>query len=159
MEIWRRKINIKNTMKNLIVLFITVSLFTGCAFGTEVPPAVKTAFDLKFAGATDIKWGKENKTEFEADFKLNGIVMSANFKEDGTWMETETTVSAMDIPAVVTSAIKAKYPNAIINGGEIKERAGKDMVYEVAVKGIKGMDELVVSADGSSISDEEEEED
>jgi len=146
-------------MKNVIVLFMTVSLFIGCAFGTEVPTAVKTAFDQKFVGATDVKWGKESKTEFEADFKLNGVIMSANFKEDGTWMETETSISAMDIPAVVSSAIKAKYPNAIINGGEMKERAGKDMVYEVLVKGIKGMDELVVSPDGSNISDEEEAED
>ena len=146
-------------MKSVIVLFMTVSLFTGCAFGTDAPPAVKAAFDQKFAGATDIKWGKENKTEYEADFKWNGVVMSANFKEDGTWMETETTIAANDIPPAVVSAIKAKYPDATISGGEMKELPGKDLIYEVVVKGSKGKEELIVSADGTSISNEEEAED
>ena len=56
---------------------IFVALVFICTYATsfaqgKIPTAVTTAFNQKFSGATNIKWGKENPHEYEADFQWNG---------------------------------------------------------------------------------------
>ena len=45
---------------------------------------------VSIPAATDVKWGKESAKEYEAEFRLNGNNVSANFGSDGAWVETET---------------------------------------------------------------------
>jgi len=114
----------------------------------DLPGPVKTAFSNKFPTATDVKWEKENKKEFEANFKMNNTDVSANFSLDGSWVETETTIPANELPAAVTSAVNTKYPGAVYGRTERIEKPGKTL-YEVniTVKGKKK--ELELNPDGS----------
>src|SRR4051812_10101149 len=111
----------------LLCLFITVA---ACAQKINVPAAVSNAFKSKFPNATNVKWGKESAKEFEAEFKLNGTSISANFNTDGSWVETETVIKTADLPAAVTNAVKKKYPGAAITMAEKLEMPGNKLLYE-----------------------------
>ena len=137
-------------MKNVFIVLtaaISISLSANCQ-GLKVPEAVKNAFAAKFPNATNVKWGKENAKEFEAEFKLNNNAVSANFGMDGSWVETESAIPATDLPPAVTSAINTKYPGASIIRAEKTEQPGNKVLYEVglSVNGKKKSIEL--NADG-----------
>ena len=112
-------------MKNIFIVLtaVIVSLSANCQ--VKVPEAVKNAFAKMFPGATNVKWGKENAKEYEAEFKLNKQAVSANFGLDGSWVETETVIPVTDLPAAVTTAINTKYPGATtLHMAEKIEQAG-----------------------------------
>lgn len=138
-------------MKKIFLLLLPVFYMTATARAQNitVPAAVKTAFNTKFPGATDIKWGKENPKEYEAEFKLNNANVSANFKMDGSWVETETTIPASELPAAVSNAVKAKYPGAVFGRTEKIEAPGGKILYEVNLTVNGKKKELELNPDGS----------
>jgi len=125
-------------MKSLLSLACFIFSFAtiGCSQKVnekDVPGAVKTAFTNKFSGASDVKWEKENKTELEATFKINNNDVSANFKLDGSWVETETTIPFNQLPAAVTNAVNTKFPGAVYGRTEKIEKPGNKIFYEVNI--------------------------
>ncbi len=142
-----------------MLLFLVSGFFISCAKGTEVPEAVKNFFNQKFPSATNVKWEMENATVYEAEFKMNGEEMSANFKSDGAWLETESEIEKNAVSSVVTNAVKAKYPNAIIEEVEKVESAEKGILYELEIKEGKNENEIIVTGDGMSITAAQEKED
>ena len=116
----------------------------------DLPAPVKTAFNNKFPGAKDIKWEKENKKELEANFKMNNADVSANFGLDGTWVETETTIPASELPAAVTNAVNTKYPGAVYGRTEKIEKSGGKTLYEVNITVNNKKKELELNSDGST---------
>jgi hypothetical protein len=123
-------------MKNIFIVLttaITVCLSANCQ-GLKVPDAVKNAFTAKFPAATNVKWGKENAKEYEAEFKLGNNAVSANFKLDGSWVETESVIPESELPAAVKTAVSTKYPGAPVILAEKTEQPGNKILYEVTVK-------------------------
>jgi len=138
-------------MKNIFIVLtmaITISLSANCQ-GLKISEAVKNAFAAKFPGASNVKWGKENAKEYEAEFKLNNNSISANFKTDGSWVETESVIPVADLPAAVTSAIRTKYPGAPITLAEKTEQPGNKVLYEVGIKVNGKKKSLEINPDGS----------
>jgi uncharacterized membrane protein YkoI len=138
-------------MKKLFLLLSVYACIStaACAQKIVVPSAVTKAFKTKYPGATNVKWGKESAKEYEAEFKLNGTSISANFGTDGTWVETETAIKETDLPAAVTAAIKKNYPGAVITMAEKLEQPGGKLLYETSIK-VKGKKKsLEMNADGS----------
>jgi Putative beta-lactamase-inhibitor-like, PepSY-like len=117
----------------------------------KVPLPVKNAFSTKFPSATNVKWGKENAKEYEAEFKLNNNAISANFKLDGSWVETESVIPVSDLPAVVSAAIKTKYPGAPITLAEKTEQPGNKILYEVTIKVNGKKKGIELNPDGSFV--------
>ena len=140
-------------MKNIFIVLIMAFILSLSANGQglKVPDAVKNAFAVKFPGATNVKWGKENAKEYEAEFKLNNNSVSANFSLNGSWVETESVIPAADLPATVTSVIHTKYPAAVITLAEKTEQPGNKTMYEISftVNGKKKSIEL--NPDGSLV--------
>ena len=134
-------------MKNIILL-LGILLIATCSFAINPPVAVQKAFAQKFAKAVDVKWGKESATEYEADFMLDGVKMSANFKADGTWVETETELSAAQLPSKVSSYISTNCKGWEIAETAKLERPGKGIVYETNLKSGKKKKEVTLNADG-----------
>ena len=114
----------------------------------DLPVPVKTALNNKFPGATDIKWEKENKKELEANFKMYNADVSANFGLDGTWVETETTIPASELPAAVTNAVNTKYPGAVYGRTEKIEKPDGKILYEVNITVNNKKKELELNPDG-----------
>ena len=137
-------------MKNIFIVLLAVmvaSLSASCQL--KVTEAAKKAFTAMFPNATNLKWEKESADEYEANFKLNNVAVSANFKHDGTWVETETTINTKELPAAVTNTINTKYPGATYTRAEKIEKPGGKILYE-AVINIKGKKkEMEINPDGS----------
>ena len=147
-------------MKNLSILFAFTLLvgFSACAQSKkEVPSKVKTAFNQKFPNATKIKWDKENDTEWEAEFKMNGKEYAANFDEDGTWIETEYEIEISELPAFVQSTLNTEFKDFKIEEAEVSETAnGK--VYEFEIEKGKIEKEVAIDLNGKVIKQTEEKE-
>ena len=140
-------------MKKIFIV-LAAAIVTGMSAscqGIKVPDAVKNAFAAKFPNATNVKWGKENAKELEAEFKLNNTNVSSNFGLDGSWIETETTINTSDLPAAVTNAINAKYPGNNITRAEKIEKPGGKIMYETVIKIGSKKKEIEINSDGSFI--------
>ena len=134
-------------MRNLFVLIGVIALFSFTACGqTEkmVPASVNTAFSQKFPDASKVKWDKENATEWEAEFILNGVEYSANFDKSGTWMETEYKIAAAELPAAVQATLDDEFGGYDVDLAEVTETAG-GKVFELGLK--NGKEELEISID------------
>ena len=143
-------------MRSSLMLVCFIISFATISYGQkktekDIPAAVKTAFNTKFPGASNVKWGKESAKEYEAEFKLNNSDVSANFSATGEWVETETILSAADLPVTITNAIKSKYPVASITKGEKLEKSGDKIMYEVFIKTNGKTKEVELNADGSFV--------
>jgi len=117
----------------------------------KVPDAVTKAFASKYPTASNVKWGKENATEYEAEFKMNNNSVSANFKSDGNWVETETVIPVADLPVAVSTSIKNKYSGSVISGAEKTEMPGNKLIYEVTITTNGKKKSVELKPDGSII--------
>lgn len=123
--------------------------FASCGqSGKDVPQAVKSAFTQKFSGATSVKWGRESDKEWEAEFQMGGKKYSANFDNDGVWMETEYEVTVSELPAAVKAALDKESA-----GFKIKETAVTETVegkaYEFVISKRETKMELVIDTNGN----------
>jgi hypothetical protein len=128
------------------ILFIALPVFA-----IKVPKAVKDAFEKKFPAATNVSWAKENAKEYEANFKLNGTAMSANFLSNGNWKETETEITIAGLPAAVSDAIKSSYKGYSITGADKIETAEGAISFEADIKLGKKKKEVLYKPDGTVI--------
>ncbi len=138
-------------MKKSILVLISVVIFAANTFAVTVPAAVQKAFDQKFPKATEVKWGKENATEYEANFKTNGVNASANFSDKGIWLETETEIPVAQLPAAVATAIKKQFPQSVITGADKIENSKNETHFEADLKTGSKTKEVLFNADGTII--------
>lgn len=107
----------------------------------------------KFPDAKSVKWDKENETDWEAEFKLNGEEYSANFSTDGVWKETEHEIEKTAIPANVKQTLDNEFSGYKIEESEISETA-EGSVYEFELEKDKVKMEVTVSPDGKVVKKE-----
>ncbi len=141
--------------KSMIISMGLVALIsmTACGQKKEVPNAVSKSFAAKFPTAKNVKWDKENDTEWEAEFKMSGVEYSANFDNDGTWKETEHEINESEIPAMVKATLDNEFSGYEIEEVEISETVdGK--VYEFALDNDENEMEVAIDMNGKVIKKE-----
>ena len=116
-----------------------------------IPDLVQKAFDEKFPGAKDIKWDKENAHEYEASFIYHEIACSANFSENGEWLETETTTSYEMLPLAVKQAFEKAHQGALIKTAAKIETAKGTTKFEVEYRQHIKTIEALYNADGTPV--------
>lgn len=121
----------KKLFKHLILASLLIFPFVAIKAQT-VPSSVQQTFQKKFPHAQKVSWGKENATEFEADFVLSGTHMSANFDTQGNWKETEVEISQSDLPTAVQKSLKNDYADVEVKH-VFKVTQPSQTIYEVAV--------------------------
>ena len=133
---------------SVLILFIAVS-FSSSAQST--PDVVLSTFNSKFPKAESVRWEKENDIEWEAEFKVKGQKMSANFSLDGKWKETEAVISKEKLPAGALKNINDSYA-----GYEIKKVETVDTPkfsgYEVKISNGSKTKKLVFDKNGKNLS-------
>lgn len=135
------------------MMILAIVLIYSCSFASTPPKVVSDAFTKKFPTATKVSWGKESAKEWEAEFSLDGIKISAVFFQNGKWLETEQMVKASELPKAVADAIKAKYSGWTIAEADKTESAKLGAIYEADLK--KGMSKkaVAIKADGTFVKE------
>jgi len=138
-------------MKKLILVFVVatfISLNANPQHTKDVPAKVKAAFGMKFPGAQSVHWGKENANEYEAEFVMDGIKMSANYGVNGTWLETESNIPVSQLPAAAAATIAKQYPKSAVIEADKIERAGKGTLFEAVIETGAKKKEVLLNENG-----------
>jgi hypothetical protein len=123
---------------------------TGDENESKAPEKIINAFNLKFAGATSVGWGRETANEWEAEFTLDGKKMSACFDSSAVWTVTETEISEKELPAAVLNTLKAEfagYNKGLIEIYETPEIKG----FELGLKNGEKSIEVILDNSGKVI--------
>jgi hypothetical protein len=135
-------------------IFTVAALAFGLFAYAQTPPAqVNDSLNKKFAGATKVKWDKENDSEWEAEFKLKGKKYSANFSNEGKWMETEHEIKKSAIPANVKQTLDSEFAGYDVEKAEISETA-KGSVYEIELEKDESEMEVAITPEGKVVKKE-----
>lgn len=139
-------------MKNLAYITIIIAAlgFQSCSKKSEVkvPEAVKDGFTAKFADGHNVIWDKENDTDYEAEFEMEGRSYSAIFDMYGIWKATEYEISEDDIPAEIYMVLDENFSDFEIQEVEKGETtAGTFYEFELSIK--DEVFEVTVNSDGS----------
>lgn len=113
----------------------------------NVPAMTKAAFAAKFPTATKVEWGIEKPGEYEAEFMLDKMGVSALFDKKGTLLETESKMAESDLLPAIKSVLAKEYATYKIKAVEKNEVKGV-VKYEVVVEKGKKSSELIFDVDG-----------
>jgi hypothetical protein len=153
-------------MKTNLIL-IVVSVFSFSLFGqnVEVPKKVQDEFIKIYPKTTEVKWSKESKNEFEAEFKEDGKSVSIVINSESELIETETKIDIKDLPNSVEPFVKENYKGyTITEAAKILDDKGV-LIYEAEISLGKEKKDLLFDKDGKLIdkkmekSENEEKED
>jgi hypothetical protein len=137
-------------MRNLLTVAILLAILSTASAGVQTPEAVTKAFAAKFPKAEKVKWSAEH-SEFEAEFVLNGIKMSAHFSNSGNWTETETDIAISELPKPAADYVAKNHPKAKITETARIERPGTGMdvvLYEAEIKENGKETDLILTRNG-----------
>lgn len=146
-------------MKSITFMLASIALLSlACTEKSlEIPQEVTTAFSQKYPSAESIKWEMEDG-DYEAEFKVGDLEMSANFSKTGLWLESETALKSGNLPEAVVAGIAANFPGAKIEEAEKLDLPDSSISYEVKLEGDQDV-EAVFSANGELINKTIEKED
>ena len=144
-------------MKRIIYLLLSVALMSNLAnaqkiSADKVPAAVSSAFKSKFPTATKVSWEMENETEYEANFKLNGEEVSANFDNTGKWLETETEIKVSALPTAIQSALKNEFLGFKVEEASKIESVKNGNCYEAEIEKGEETFDMLFTPEGKVIS-------
>src|ERR1043165_1503798 len=92
----------------LTLLFVLFAAIVNAQIG-KIPAEVTDAFKERYPHAEKVSW-KDNLTNFEAQFTLNGYQMSADFNSKGEWIDSERKIKFEELPTAVQDGFsKSKY--------------------------------------------------
>ena len=77
--------------------------------------------------------------------------MSANFKNDGSWVETETEIAVADLPTAVASSIRSGHTGWTVSHAYRIESASKGTFYEAEITSRGKKKEVMLNEDGSDL--------
>jgi len=96
-------------MKKIISL-ITGTILIMCACGQTNPPSVVVnGLKKMFPDVTQVKWSKEDSSEWESEFVANKIKTSVSFDNNGKWLETERKLFKKDLPPQIFKNLYLKF--------------------------------------------------
>ncbi len=144
-------------MKSIILLlhislFISFSATAQKISADQVPVSVLNAFKNKFANATNLKWEKENTSDYEVNFKLDKEEISARFDSNGKWIETETEIEKTQLPQAIQVIIINQFAGWKIIEATLVDDVKHGKCYEVEIKKEKEKFDVLLTPDGQLIS-------
>jgi|WetSurMetagenome_2_1015567.scaffolds.fasta_scaffold766823_1 hypothetical protein len=111
-------------------LLLSLTGFPRTTSPGKVPSTVKQAFEVKYPGATDIKYGVE-QNDYQVKFREEGVRMTASFDEYGSWLMTATEIRASDLPKDVSASLAKNFAGYLISEVERIETSQYGILYEM----------------------------
>lgn len=150
-----KKIILGTTVVALVGTFLFASPMSLAQ--TENPPQkVEKAFNQKFPNAKKVDWENEDGA-WEAEFEWKGTEYSANFSENGDWLETEHEISENQLPAIVKNTLSIQFKGYDIEEVEISEKPDGTF-YEIEMEQGETDYEVTISPSGQIVKKVKEEE-
>ena len=150
---------------NLILIASIIFSITLFAQNVDVPQKVQNEFSKLYPNTKQVKWSKESKDEFEAEFKENGNPTSDIINSEGEFMQKETKIDIKDLPKEVEPFVMKNYKDyKITEVAKIVDDKGV-LTYEAEISKGKEKKDLIFDKKGKIIkkqrqkSDGEEKED
>jgi len=117
----------------LIFLFVLFAAIVNAQI-RKIPAEVTDAFKERYPHAEKVSW-KDNLTNFEAQFTLNGYKMSADFNSKGEWIDSERKIRFEELPTAVQDGFsKSKYTDWEKTDIIELDKNGDDLQYRILVK-------------------------
>lgn len=140
-------------MKRTVVLVLSATLLCSYMFGSIPPTAVQKTFMEKYKTATKISWEKEDSNEWEVDFVYEGCKFSADFAENGSWIDTEIKIKVAELPTAIAQTVKSIYSDWRIHKIVKKETSKIGTVYDVEMKKKDEKMTVTFNEDGTKVAD------
>ena len=112
----------------------------------KVPSLVNNSLEVRFPGATSVTWEK-TKNQFEAEFEIAGLEITALFDADGNLVRHKGDVKEATLPAPVQLALTKMAPGFIIDDLEKLDSQGQ-VYYQIELQNKQKELKLVYTADG-----------
>ncbi|MGC1633255.1 MAG: PepSY-like domain-containing protein [Gelidibacter sp.] len=146
-------------MKNLkvaaLLFFATATISAQDLKNSEVPSNLQSVFSKAYSNAKDIEWEKKGD-HFKVEFEINRMDHDVWYDAQGKVLKSKIKISKKELPSVVASAIKTKYPDYKIDSVEVQEQ-NDIKSYEIEIE--KGWNEerkLVIDSSGKILRDIED---
>ena len=135
----------------ILALIITLST-VAFAQAPAIPPAVKTAFEKTYPGATISSATQErdgSRTVFRVDGAQSGKRRTVLYDANGGAIEVAEQVDEKELPAPVAAAMHSHRRAIYVSG--LKVTRGSDVEYRLTVRGSRKT-AMVAKADGTVVS-------
>lgn len=146
-------------MKNLkiaaLLLIATATVSAQDLKISEVPVNLKTTFSKAYTNVTDVEWEKKGD-HFKVEFEINNLDHDIWYNAQGDVIKSKIEILENELPSVVATAVKTKYPDYKIDSVEVHEKDGATS-YEVEIeKGWTMERKLILDVSGKILSDKED---
>lgn len=138
------------TMAGIYSCATVVLLTVGQAFA--VPAIVEKAFGTQYPGVDPVGWQMDSKGSWEVEFLEGGVKYRADFRPDGEWIETETSIEFRELPSLVQEAVLREFPGGEISEIEKTESADRGLFYEVEFQRPGGNEDVEYRPGGERLS-------
>lgn len=128
---------------NTLILTLSMMLIAVCSFARKPPVSVQKAFQQKFPGSLNVIWIKETVNLWEAFFTINGIKSSADFTEEGIWLNTEIQIQESELPIGLSDIVRSSSPDWIIEEINKIQTVSHGTIYAIDVR--KGLFKRIIT--------------
>lgn len=141
----------KKSILLLVVLAFAVSISAQNKKEVKVTEKAKACFAKNYPNVKDVKWGKEGKDEFEAEFKLNGTAISVVIDAEGNLKETETEIAKSELPKGVEEFVAKNHKGwSITEAAKIVDTKG-NVTFEAQISKDKLNKDLMFTKEGKPV--------
>lgn len=136
----------------IFLCILTCIGFQQKAYSQDTPEAVKEKFKTKYPGENDPDWEIDAHGNYESHFKIDGIQYRADFRPNGEWIETETSIDKDDLPKAIKKIIEKDYDDDEITEVEKVDHHSKGIFYDVEFKRKGKNKDIEFKADGTILN-------
>lgn len=117
----------------------------------KTPEKVQETFKKLYPHVQNVKWSKENKTEFEAEFKDDGKTTSVVIDKEGKLIETEIDITVSELPkGAVEYVAKNSQGWKITEAAKIVDAKGT-VTFEAQVSKGKKNKDIIFTKEGNRL--------
>jgi hypothetical protein len=137
-------------MKSWLILFYALGLIINVGAQavpqSQVPPAVVSAFQGKFASVTEVKWEKKGDV-YKAGFKVDKRGHDVWIDKTGKITKHKEDFPKKDLPAAIQQQITSEFKAYKLDDADKIEVDGK-IFYQIKLDGATDDRKVLFSADG-----------
>jgi hypothetical protein len=112
---------------------------------------VESSFEKRYENVGKVKWDVDSNGFWEGEFEKEGKTYRADFKEDGSWVETERSLEFDELPDAVRTAIRSEHGKREIAEIEEVDNHEKGKFYDVEFKEMGKNEDVEYNTDGKPL--------